>query len=225
MPEDACPPVVLVHGLAASFDRTWLDNGWVDLLDDVGRDVVRVDLLGHGAAEKPHDPAAYADMERVLAAALPPGPVDGVGFSLGARALLRIASQEPRRFRRLVVAGVGANLFRTDDPEPIAKAIVEGADEADRVGQHFSQLASSPGNDPLALAACLRRVPPPLGRAELGAIDLPVLVVLGDRDFAGPPDPLLEALPDPHLVVLRGVDHFATPKAFGFLEAALGFLG
>jgi pimeloyl-ACP methyl ester carboxylesterase len=59
----------------------------------------------------------------------------------------------------------------------------------------------------------------------LAAVDVPVLVVLGDRDFAGPPDPLVDALPNARLVTLRGVDHFATPKNMGFLDAALEFLG
>jgi len=49
-------------------------------------------------------------------------------------------------------------------------------------------------------------------------------VVIGERDFAGPADPLVEGLPDAELVVLPGVDHFATPKDFGFIDAALDFL-
>ena len=224
MSSNELPPVVLVHGFAASFDRTWLDNGWVDLLEDLGREVLPIDLLGHGRAAKPHDPDAYDDLEARVAATLPEGPIDAVGFSLGARVVLTLAASEPHRFRRLVVAGVGENLFRHEDPEPIASAIAEGAGEADRVGQHFAQLAQASGNDPLALAACLRRAAPRLDAAELGAIDLPVLVVLGDDDFAGPADRLLEALPDVRLVTLRGVDHFATPKAMGFLEVALDFL-
>lgn len=224
MPDDPSPAVVLLHGFAASFDRTWLDNGWVDLLHDVGREVVAIDLPGHGHAAKPHDPAAYEHLEDDVAGRLPAGPLDGVGFSLGARVLLGVAAAHPDRFRRLVVAGVGANLFRSDDPEPIARAIVDGPAESDRVGQHFAQLARGDGNDPLALAACLRRRSPPLGPSELGAISCPVLVVLGDRDFAGPADPLIEALPDARLVTLRGVDHFATPRAMGFLDAALDFL-
>jgi hypothetical protein len=55
-------------------------------------------------------------------------------------------------------------------------------------------------------------------------VTVPVLVVLGDRDFAGPADPLVDALPDGTRCNLRGVDHFATPKDFGFLDAALSFL-
>lgn len=222
---DETPPVLLLHGFAASFDRTWRDNGWVDLLADLGREVIAVDLLGHGDNAKPHEPGAYAALEDEVAAALPDRPVDAVGFSLGARVLLGVAAEDPRRFRRIVVAGVGDNLFRTQDPEGIARAVEGGAGEDDRLGQHFALLASAPDNDPQALAACLRREHPPLGPAELGGIDRPVLVVLGDRDFAGPADPLVEALPDARLVTLRNVDHFATPKALGFLDAALGFLG
>jgi pimeloyl-ACP methyl ester carboxylesterase len=60
---------------------------------------------------------------------------------------------------------------------------------------------------------------------ELGGVRVPVLVVLGDQDFAGPAQPLLDALPDATLVVLEGIDHLATPMNFGFIDAALGFLG
>ena len=61
------PPVVLVHGFATSADRTWRDNGWIDLLTDVGRQVITIDLLGHGEADKPHDPAAYERLEALVA--------------------------------------------------------------------------------------------------------------------------------------------------------------
>jgi pimeloyl-ACP methyl ester carboxylesterase len=216
---------VLVHGFATSAARTWRDNGWLDLLADAGRQVVAPDLLGHGDAPKPHDPAAYDQLEALVAAAIPDGPVDAIGFSLGARVLLTLASAEPTRFTRLVVAGVGANLFRDDDPEGIAAAISGGGDPANPVHTYFRSLAQAPDGDPEALSAYLRRPGHhPLTDAELSRIDCPVLVVLGDRDFAGPADPLLERLPDARLVTLRGVDHFGTPKAFSFIDAALEFL-
>ena len=37
-------------------------------------------------------------------------------------------------------------------------------------------------------------------------------------------DPLVEALPDARLTVLRNTDHFATPEAFAFIDATLEFL-
>ena len=55
-------------------------------------------------------------------------------------------------------------------------------------------------------------------------MSVPVRVVIGERDHAGPADPLVDGLPDADLVVLPGVDHFATPKDFGFIDAALEFL-
>jgi pimeloyl-ACP methyl ester carboxylesterase len=55
--------VVLVHGFATDSARTWRENGWLDLLADVGREPIAIDLLGHGTADKPHDPDAYADLE------------------------------------------------------------------------------------------------------------------------------------------------------------------
>jgi len=55
--------------------------------------------------------------------------------------------------------------------------------------------------------------------------DLPVLVVIGDKDFAGPADTLVAKLPDATLTVLPGIDHFQAPRDFGCIDAALSFLG
>jgi pimeloyl-ACP methyl ester carboxylesterase len=220
-------PVLLLHGFATSAARTWGENGWLDLLRDMGRTVLAPDLLGHGTAPKPHDPADYADLTARIAEALPDEPVDAVAFSLGAMTLLELAAREPHRFGRLVVGGIGESVFR-DDPERHAAilAAVDGAPgaEDDNVGRLFAQYATQPGNDRAALAACLRRKGVRLTRDRLAAVDVPVLVAIGDRDFAGPGEPLVEALPDARLVVLRNTDHFATPESFAFIDAALEFL-
>lgn len=93
-------PVMLVHGFASSFERNWREPGWADLLRDERRHVIGVDLLGHGQAAKPRDPAAYASLERSVIDALPgTGQVDAVGFSLGGQLLLRAAAAAPDRFR------------------------------------------------------------------------------------------------------------------------------
>jgi pimeloyl-ACP methyl ester carboxylesterase len=231
-------PVLLVHGFASSFERNWREPGWVDLLTDAGREVIGADLLGHGTAAKPHDPAAYAHLESDLASLLPSeDPVDAIGFSLGARLLLSVAATRPGAFGRIVVGGVGESLLREDDTEPVARAVEGSAAGASASGsgtptdpagsniaRAFARFATTPGNDPLALAACLRRPVAPMTRQQLGGVRAPVLVVLGDQDFAGPAQPLLDTLPDATLVVLKGVDHLATPMNFGFIDAALGFL-
>ncbi len=221
-------PILLVHGFASSFERNWREPGWVDLLVDAGRTVIELDLPGHGSAPKWHEPDAYDGLHEAVAAAIPDGAiVDAIGFSLGAWLLLQVAAAQPARFGRLVVAGVGANLFTDDDPETSARAVEIGrAAEGDPpVARAFALFGRVAGNDPAALAACLRRRRRPFESADLEALDRPVLVVLGDRDFAGPADPLVAALPDARLLTLPGVDHFATPKDVRFIAAALEFVG
>ena len=220
------PPVLLAHGFASSFEYNWRLPGFADLLEDAGRTVIPFDFPGHGTAPKSHDPEDYADLAGALAAALPAdGEVDAVGFSMGAMALLRLASRMPERFRKIVVAGVGENVFRDQDPEAVAAAIEAGSAPDGEVGtQLFVQFSEVPGNDPKALAACMRRMREAMTPEEVGRITCPVLVVLGDKDFAGPADQLMDALPNGKLVMLRNTEHFHTPKSFAFWDAALDFL-
>jgi pimeloyl-ACP methyl ester carboxylesterase len=219
-------PVVLVHGLGSSFQHGWNATGWVDLLGDAGRPVIPVDLLGHGTADAPHDPAKYAHLDAAIDMALPEGDdaVDAIGFSLGAQMLLRVAARTPKRFGRLALVGVGENVFRHDDTNQLAE-IFEHGTEPDDIGMRlFVQLARSAGNDPRAMAACLRRPRESFTPADAARITCPTLVIIGDRDFAGPPEPLVDALPDAQLAVLRGIDHFRTPSEFDCIDAALEFV-
>jgi len=220
-------PVVLVHGWGGSFAATWRRSGFTELLADAGRPVIGVDLLGHGDAPKPHDPAAYGDLTQRVEEVLPAEPVDAVGFSLGALTVLRLAVRRPQSFRRIVVAGIGRNAFERDDT--VRARVLAGldgtAEPEDNLARLFTQYAEQPGNDRLALAAVMRRTDnEPLASPELATVTAPVLVVIGDRDFAGPADQLVDALPDARLVTLRNVDHFATPESFGFIDATLEFL-
>jgi pimeloyl-ACP methyl ester carboxylesterase len=219
-------PVVLVHGVGSSFEHGWRSPGWVDLLADASRPVIPVDILGHGTADRPHDPAKYAHLETSVEQVLPDEQVDAIGFSLGAQLLLRIASRTPERFGRLVVIGVGANMFQTDPATALADAFESdsGTDPDDITTRLFVQLARSAGNDPLAIAACLRRPADPFTTADAARVMCPTMVIIGDRDFAGPPEPLVDALPDAQLVVLKGVDHFRAPIEFDCIDAALEFI-
>jgi pimeloyl-ACP methyl ester carboxylesterase len=221
----SAPPVLLVHGFTTSAYRTWREPGWIDLLEEAGRTVIAPDLLGHGDAAKPHDVEAYRDVEQLVAAELPDEPVDAVGYSAGARILLALAAEKPERFHRLVIGGLGGSLFRKREGNPILDALEGRGDEEDIVGLHFKSMAESDGNDPKALAAFIQREQPRLDREDIGRITCPTLVIIGDRDFAGPGDVLAEALPDGTLIELRNLDHFGLPRSFEFVDKGLGFLG
>ncbi len=216
--------ILLAHGFSSSAEASWQRNGWLDILADTGQKIIAPDLLGHGNAPKPHDPAAYASMEDDVRALLveEDAPFDAVGFSMGARLVLVLESQQPGTFRRIVVGGVGNNLFVGGSPEATAQAIEAGEGALDPMSRAFVAVAHQPPNDPKALAACLRREQPAL---DFARVTCPVVVVVGDQDvLAMPPDKLVEALPNARLVMVKGADHLGTMKNFGFLDAVMDFL-
>jgi pimeloyl-ACP methyl ester carboxylesterase len=220
------PPVVCVHGFGTSYNSTWVTNGWTALLEDAGREVIGIDMLGHGSAEKPTEPSAYENLEEDVLSQFPDSPVDAIGFSMGAAVLLHLASNAPERFNRLVVSGIGRNLFERDQNfrDQIAKAVETGAAENPEL-RYFAQLPEAPDANREALAAFMRRKSPPVFSTDtLANLTTPTLIVVGDKDFVYPPDQLVASLSDVKLVTLSGVDHFATPKNFGFIDAALDFL-
>ena len=229
--------VVLVHGWGGSFASTWQRSGFTALLEDGGKHIVGVDLLGHGTAPKPHETEAYADLtgrvfDAIDASVGPEGSVEAVGFSLGALTLLRAAIARPERFTRLVLAGIGKNVLERDHSG--AQQIVDGLDHAIAGGdleslgntpRLFVQYAQQPGNDIAALTACMKR--PAAGEIDeqvLAGVTCPVLVIVGDDDFVHPGDELAGHFPSGRCETLRNVDHFATPEAFGFFDATLEFL-
>ncbi len=220
------PPIVLLHGFATSAQRTWRDTGWVDILADEGRQTHPIDVLGHGDAPKPSEPQAYENLHEWVLERFPAGQVDAIGFSMGGHLLLTLASLYPSRFRRIVLTGVGNNVFE-HNPEHgkmIREAIAGNPAPDNPVAQHFSFLADSPEADRAALSAFLQYQRPTLAPSDLQTITAPTLVILGDQDFVGPAEPLAQALPVSELLILRGVDHFSTPKQFSCIEAALKWL-
>lgn len=222
--------VVLVHGWGGSFTTTWESTGFSMLLEEEGKRVIGVDLLGHGTAPKPTDPAAYDDLGRRILEVLPAEPCAAVGFSLGAMTLARVAASHPDRFERLVLAGIGGGTL-TPDPQSHDRIIAaleapaDGLADLDATARLFRQYAEQPGNDLAALTAVMRRpAAEPLGDVDFSAVTCPILLVIGDRDFSGPAEPLAERFPKATVKTLRNVDHFATTESFDFVDAVLRFL-
>jgi len=212
------PPVVLIHGFATSTQTTWREPGWFDLLKDAGRRAIGIDLLGHGDAPKPTDPADYADLAGPVLEQMPESQVDIIGYSLGARTAIEIALAHPERVRKMVLAGVGRNVVET------ARVAAGTGTMAPHILQRFEALIATAGADGPALRACMAAHRPLFTTDQLAEVKIPCLLVMGDDDFAGPPDPLADALPDSQVKLLHNVDHFGLPKQFGFIDAALEFI-
>ena len=123
-----------------------------------------------------------------------------------------------------MVIGVGANLLRDGETSAVAGAFERGAEPTNITERLFLNLALSAGNDPLAISACVRRPDERLTTDDLGRVSTPTLVIIGDKDFAGPAEPLVEALPNATLVTLKGVDHFRVTSEFACIDAALEFV-
>jgi pimeloyl-ACP methyl ester carboxylesterase len=217
-------PVLLVHGLASSFEHNWRVPGWVDLLEAEGRQVIGVDLPGHGP--HPVDPASVDAVDHVAAAISGYDLVDAVGFSAGASILLRVAADDPGRFGKLVTIGVGNGVVQPADPgaaPSVATRFLDGS--GDVLSQLFLRMLKTAGNDLEQVRSFVehgglsRR-----GPLDLSRITCPSLVVIGDKDFAAPADKLAAALPNSALVTLRGVDHFSAVNDFACIDAVLRFL-
>lgn len=230
MVQEEVIPVVLVHGWGGSFQQTWHAPGIDALLEDVGRTVVGIDLLGHGTADKPHTPEAYGEMGQWLLNSLSnESPVvDIVGFSLGALTVLDALVVAPHRFRKVVLAGIGDGVFDADAgsrSQRIVDALEGVGSTDDTFSQMFVQYAHHPGNDPIALTAIMKRPSSrTMTRTELSSLPHEVLVVIGEKDFAAPADSLAAAFPNGSLTVLKNTDHFATTESFAFIDALLGHL-
>ncbi|MNC09957.1 2-succinyl-6-hydroxy-2,4-cyclohexadiene-1-carboxylate synthase [compost metagenome] len=221
--------VVLIHGWGGSTQSVWNANGWIDLLRNAGFDPVGIDLPGHGDALRSHDPARYADLASEVIAQLPDDQVLlGVGYSLGCKVLLEIEARQPGRFAALVLGGLGGNVYA---PEAlgavVAQCLEDGIPEdSPPVAKMLARYGVSAGNDPLAIAACLRRKPNPVLTPErLRAVECPVLLVSGDADtVAYPVDLLADSITRSSVQILSGVDHLHLPENKDFMAAALRFL-
>ncbi len=220
------PPVVLVHGVASSSDHGWRSAGWIDRLTAAGREVIPVDLPGHGEALRSHDPGAYADAaDQVAAAFADRGPVAAVGFSVGARLLTEVAARGLAEFERLALLGVGLPLLEVNTTAIHALAAGLLAEEPPNAEVRvFRRVIDQAGNDPAAVSAFMRRRIRCLTRADLDAIHCPVLVVTGDRDAAAPGEALAELLPNATAFTPEGANHFTVQADPRTLDVVLDFL-
>ncbi|NDF82102.1 MAG: hypothetical protein EB130_02935, partial [Actinobacteria bacterium] len=125
-------------------------------------------------------------------------------------------------------AGIGDGVFLPHDPRRTEKILagLEGrAAPDDLTARIFGKIGNEAHNDPLALAAVLRRPrQEPFTKDQLAAVTCEMLIAIGDKDFSQPATQLAAAFRRARLKTLTGVDHFRTPESFDFIDAVLDFL-
>ena len=225
-------PVLLIHGFASSASVNWVFPGWLKTLGGAGYRVIAIDDRGHGASDKPHDPALYrVPLMAGDAAALldhlgiPEAHV--FGYSMGARITAFMALSHPHRVRSVVLGGLGIGLVEgVGDWDPIADALLAASldDVTHERGRMFRAFAEQTKSDRQALAACIMTSRDLLTAADMARIDMPALIGVGTRDdIAGDPHALAALMPDARALDIPGRDHMLAVGDKVFKRAVLEF--
>jgi pimeloyl-ACP methyl ester carboxylesterase len=228
------PPVVLVHGFAASRVTNWKLAGWYRRLRQAGRRVVALDCRGHGESEKPHEAEDYGvanmggDVVRLMDH-LGIERADLSGYSMGGIISTWLLTNAADRFNCVVLAGIGGGMMRAEASanSNIADTLaapgrMEGASAAAR---GFRAFAKSQGGDLLALSACMRALHGAVDPAKLAKVSKPVLLVVGEKDdLIGDPRTVGDAIPGAELVLIPGADHLTAVPHELYKAAVLRFL-
>ena len=218
------PRLVALHGFTQDASL------WAPLAPWLTRDreLCSVDLPGHGKSTGlSMDLAQAADAVAQLAET---GPIDLVGYSLGARVALLSALAHPTDLRRLVLisgtAGIDdqdERMLRRHSDEALADDLEASGDLAGFLDNWlatpmFAALGDAAGlearlsNTPHGLADSLRR----MGTGtmtpcweSLANVSIPVLVLAGSQDtkFVNLAERLVAGLPNAELAVIAGVGH------------------
>jgi len=207
--------VLLTHGFAAS--SRMFDNNIGAM---PGRTLVTWDIRGHGDSASPADPEAYspeltlADMAALLDVAGAERAVL-VGHSLGGYLSLRFQLAHPERVAGLVLVGTGpgyrneqARQTWNERAERNAVTLTERGLDA-LTGDELTGVVH---RDASGLVHVARRILPQYDAAVidgLPAIDVPVLVIVGDQDapFLPAAQVMAARIPGAKMAVVPGAGH------------------
>jgi pimeloyl-ACP methyl ester carboxylesterase len=209
-------PVLLIHGFASSIATNWDGPAWIKTYASAGYRVIAIENRGHGASQKPHDPAAYhtdrmAEDARALLDHLGVDRAFVQGYSMGARISAFLALRHPERVRALALGGLGIHLVEgVGLPIGIAEAL-EVEDKStltDPTQRMFRLFAEANKGDLAALAACIRGSRQALTPDEAASIHVPTIICVGTNDpIAGPGQPLAALMPEARAFDIVGRDH------------------
>jgi pimeloyl-ACP methyl ester carboxylesterase len=243
----AGPPLVLLHG-------GWGDHRhWRRQLESLSRDyaVAAWDAPGCGGSSDPPADWLMEDYADALAAWLAAARIERphvVGLSWGGALALQLYGRHPHVPASLVLVGAYAGWAGSLPPEVVAERLARAEAECRRPAEEWApayipSLLAEPASAGLAdeMLAIMRDVRPTGTRAMLRAmaecdlrdllprIDVPVLLLYGERDVRSPlsvAEALHASIPRSQLVVLAGAGHVANVERPAEFDAAVrAFLG
>jgi pimeloyl-ACP methyl ester carboxylesterase len=200
----AKPSVVFVHGAGLDHSGWGLQSRYFGYH---GRNVLALDLPGHGRSEGPPlaDVAAMADWVIAVMDAAKLGKAAVVGHSMGALVALEFAARHAARARGIALVGVAYPMKVSDAFLAAAKANDQSAYDMETIWGHAAQvpLAGNPSPGMWMYGdflARLSRLAPDVLHTDLTAcnsyagglesaakVKCPALFVLGARDVMTPP--------------------------------------
>lgn len=205
------PTVVFLHGAGLDHSTFGLQSRYFGYH---GRNVLALDLPGHGRSEGPPLPsiAAMADWVFRVLDEHSLKNIKIVGHSMGALVALECARRQPARVERIALIGVALPMKVTEAFLDAARRNDFSAFDMETIWGHAAQVPLAANPNPGMwmygdMLARLRRLAPGVLYNDLKAcndytsdpadVQCPVLLVLGRRDVMTPPrsaQPLLEKL-------------------------------
>jgi pimeloyl-ACP methyl ester carboxylesterase len=217
-------PLVLLHGGLMTID---LNFG--PLLGPLAasRQVIAVELQGHGRTAdtgRPMTIEALAGDVVALLDHLGIAEADMFGFSLGGLVGYAVALGAPARVGKLIAASADPHRPPGRESAPPGEDRLPTPADFQAWRDAYEAVAPDPGNfDEFAAKVSALVHEFPGWTSELRSLQVPALLIFGDRDFSPLPDvvEMFGLLPDAQLAVLPGTTHVGVTRRPGEVLALI----
>ena len=218
-------PLVLLHGGLLTID---LNFG--PLLEPLAasRQVIAVELQGHGHTADTSRPMTIESLAGDVLALLDHlgiAQADLFGFSLGGLVAFAVALGAPARVGKLIAASADAYRPPGREGRPLGEDRLPTPADFQAWREAYAAVAPDPAHfDEFAAKTSGMVVHEFTGWTdELRSLQMPTLLIFGDRDFTPLPDvvEMFELLPDAQLAVLPGTTHVGVTRRPGEVLALI----
>jgi pimeloyl-ACP methyl ester carboxylesterase len=205
------PPLLLLHGAFLTVES------WGRLVPELARSrqVIAVELQGHGHTADVDRPLSFTQMAEDVAALLREIKVertDVYGYSMGGTVALALAARHPGLVRKLIVQG---STYNKDGWEPEAFKQFSALPPDFAPGplkDPYDKVAPDPKRWPVLVAKVkeMEITFEGLPDRDLKAITAETLIIMGDREGLRPEQAvaMYRLIPKAQLAILPGADHF-----------------